>query len=1356
MTGDPARQAIASLRGYDYQIWRSVEAWMRLTEGQTLFLECAEDFDLVDERSAEATQVKSSAKDISLGSSDVREAIENFWLLRERNPDRSTLTMRFLTRGSICFERSRPFGDEKGIEAWRRAATGDDDAALAVGRFFNQSFETSALNHFLATASAAELRSQLFACIYWITDEPDTEAVRLSVERLAIQLGATLEISAIASVAAVDGLLAFCRERAARPHPHLRSLTVEDRQLAFEAKTSLNVPMTNAVLAKLGNALYSPSSQSLAGGVMAFEPAPLGIGPPPLPAFTLPRMPLVGAIAESLRNGSAALIVGSEGRGKTTLANLVCRTLDQADFWLDLSALDRASLSTTLERLLVQLRATDTPKVVVLDDLPVASGMEQGLWTRLSAIIGECSARGHVLILTARGVNPELVDPRVRTTAIALHDVPDLAREEIADFAASLGCPFKLRDVWASMILAQTGGGHPKLVHLRGLELRDEGWPPPTVTTLDKPPRSISEAKQYARQEASRTLPDQDRDLLYAMSLAMAPLDRDMVLAIGHELAGLSAPGDALDRLAGRWIEPRGAGSYQVTALLTGQATSAWPPEKIERAHACLFDAIARKRKLSVDQALPMFMHAFQSADDARFAHCLVGLVSEEGRSREIVYEWIAPALLIARGTKTKALPRFSGRSLVLLKLLQFRIAQQQDVGQLAEIAFEWGEEIARLPAGPMRDGSRLLRSFSIASSTEGFLQASTLIQALEELILLEDMVPAEARRGLPVDLSVEGHEGDDLVATLFMFMQARCNTVDFQHELLTALEQVDPPARNRMLKAFDIPFVRQNQLFVNRPWLAEAERETPRWDFAVTTLRRMIELATAWDCAGLGTSAARVLALIYDEHLDNHDDAIACLDDAVARFGESPVLTAQEGNALFYRKRYPDALRCWRKSLWRPTSAIDNGIRDPYMLRKAGIASGLIADHESASAWFEAAGDLAHQMELRATAGGAWFDAAYCAFNNGAWGKTIALAHAGLEALRNDFNPSDEFALFAAKKLGGHIIFWMLAQLRTGFAEVPAQPAFGQCSNPDRDKSIAQLPNNPFDVAAAMLLEIASLLGVSSAETNSLRARVEDTKIAAASFQYWAIRCNEAVKSGRLEDLATMLMGLSRAHWISLAQKKSGASPLTPYTGSIDDLDRTTPLGTEAVFIAALWLRELNGGSPRSLAESWAEDLGGSPDGRHLHAEAQRALSAFAIDGQMAKTIFFNRNAGFVDRLGAAFRLLVGFNREPAMTTRCQGVALTWLLKSGGQLTFDAMLPPIARHFASMWRQHGSTPALLKSPRIVLPLLHDAIESATNAPEQLLKLFNAAEAATGIAAGRELRDELRKSMKAHAARVPW
>ncbi len=1331
---------------------------MRLAEGQTLYLECAEDFDLVDDRGAESTQVKNSAKDISLGSSDVREAIENFWLLRERNPDRSALSMRFLTRGGIRFEKSKPFGKEKGIEVWRRAAAGDDAAALAVGRFFKAPFKTPALNEFLATASAAELRDQLLAHIEWVTDEPDTDAVRLSVERLAVQLGSARNITATASVAAVDGLLARCRETAAQSSPQLRSLTIEDKLVAFEAKTSLSVPMTHVAMAQLGNALYSPSGGTIAGGAMTFEPADLGIGPPPLPASILPRLPLVEAIARSLRGEHAVLIVGSEGRGKTTLANLVSRALDGADFWLDLSTLDRASLTATLERLLVQIRGLATRQVIVLDDVPVANGMEQALWTRLSAIIGECSARGHVLLLTAQGVHPEAVDPRVRTAQIALHGVPDLSREEIEEFVASLGCPEPLRSGWAATILAQTGGGHPKLVHLRGLELRDEGWPPPTAATLTTPPRSIEEAKRYARQEVARTLPDADRELLYALSLALAPLDREAVLAIGYELAKLPAPGDALDRLAGRWIELQGSDGHRVTALLTGQAASAWPQAKIEQAHACLFDTIIRKRSISVDQAFPMLMHAFQSADDSRFAHCLTGLACEDGKARDIVFERIAPIMFLARGKATAALSRFSGRTLVLLKLLQFRVAQQQDLSQMAEIAREWGEEIARLPDGLMRDGSRLLRAFSIASATEGFLPASMLIHALEELVLLEDMIPASARnQWLPADVSVDGREGSgDMIATLFMFMQARCDSIDFQDELLSALESADPAARSRMLKAFDIPFVRQHHLFVDRPWLAEAKRETPRWDLAVATLRRMIELATAWHCPALGTPAARVLALIYDEHLDNHDEAIACLRDAAARFGESPLLIAQEGNALFHRERYKDALELWKKSLWRPGSPIDDRVRDPYSLRKAGIAAGLIGDYESASLWFEEAGDLAREKEMPATAGGAWFDAAYCAFKNGAWPRTVSLSYAGLDALRNDFDPSDDFALFAAKKLGGHILFWILAQLRPNFDHDPAQPVLGQCSNPDRNKGIADMPKNSFDLSGAMLAEIASLLGVSSAETIALRAHLQETKIPAASFQYWSFRCNEAFESGRLEGLAEMMMGLNRAHWTTLAQQQSGASFLVPYTGSIEELDRTATLSAETVFVAALWLRALDRGSPQSLAAHWAEKFAQSPDGKHLQTEAERALAAFSIDGQSAKDIFFDRNAAFLARLGAVCRLLVGSSREPALTARCQGVVLLWLLKTGGRLTFDGMLAPIARHFAAMWRQHLSVPALLIAPRISLPRLQDAIESTTNAPEQLLKLFDAAEAATGVGINEELRTELRKAMKAHAARIPW
>jgi hypothetical protein len=42
--GDPAAQAIASLRGYAYQLYASGLAWMSLSDGEELFLEVAQDY----------------------------------------------------------------------------------------------------------------------------------------------------------------------------------------------------------------------------------------------------------------------------------------------------------------------------------------------------------------------------------------------------------------------------------------------------------------------------------------------------------------------------------------------------------------------------------------------------------------------------------------------------------------------------------------------------------------------------------------------------------------------------------------------------------------------------------------------------------------------------------------------------------------------------------------------------------------------------------------------------------------------------------------------------------------------------------------------------------------------------------------------------------------------------------------------------------------------------------------------------------------------------------------------------------------------------------------------------------------
>jgi hypothetical protein len=68
LKGEPGRQAIAPIGGILYQIWQSVFAWISLGSSEVLYLEGAEDFDVIGPTQATAVQVRRTATPISLGS----------------------------------------------------------------------------------------------------------------------------------------------------------------------------------------------------------------------------------------------------------------------------------------------------------------------------------------------------------------------------------------------------------------------------------------------------------------------------------------------------------------------------------------------------------------------------------------------------------------------------------------------------------------------------------------------------------------------------------------------------------------------------------------------------------------------------------------------------------------------------------------------------------------------------------------------------------------------------------------------------------------------------------------------------------------------------------------------------------------------------------------------------------------------------------------------------------------------------------------------------------------------------------------------------------------------------------------
>ncbi|UVS84999.1 hypothetical protein EFP18_13315 [Burkholderia glumae] len=298
LNGDPARQAVPSLKGYDYQIWRTVEAWLKLREDEILYLECAEDFDLIGPDGPTAVQVKNATNNITLVSEEALDAINHFWDLTARNPEQPNVKMHFLTRGDVGLEKNRPFVGEKGLHVWRRAASGDDGAVEMLRPYLQGRHELSAaLRDFLLNASAEMLREKLFRRIVWCTGEPSTDAVRESVEDMTISLGKKKEIAAAFSIKAVPAFFAYCREVATRDEVERRKLTVQRRERVFADATNIPLPPTPVFLKLIQGNLHPMSiDEHLKPFVEALNASG---GVPPSPPSSIALKPLSRALSDA-------------------------------------------------------------------------------------------------------------------------------------------------------------------------------------------------------------------------------------------------------------------------------------------------------------------------------------------------------------------------------------------------------------------------------------------------------------------------------------------------------------------------------------------------------------------------------------------------------------------------------------------------------------------------------------------------------------------------------------------------------------------------------------------------------------------------------------------------------------------------------------------------------------------------------------------------------------------------------------------------------------------------------------------------------------------------------------------------
>lgn len=1325
LPGDPARQAVPSLRGYAYQIWRTIDRWLKLKSGETLFIECAEDMDIATAEGTTAIQVKDTEIKISLASQDARDAILHFWELQQRSS--GNVRFQFLTRAAVATEQGALFNRRPGIEIWREATTGNVESCEQLRTFLLEKFASNQnFKSYLETRTPQELIAGLFCPFEWVTEEPDAEIIQAFIRRRLTEHGEQHGCSPSISTRVIGELNLRCWEVAQKRTPEARSLTREDFLSIFEKETSVLVPLS-ALASTVVPAAGAVGSVSMGVSIRFWTE-----GVPPLPDPTLPRQQAVATAVASLSTVAPLVLAGSVGKGKTTLAKLVAFAAREDCLWIDLSGRESPFAEAALAALALTLEDRARPSLIVIDDFLIEQNSPQGLWTSFAMLQRACRNSGSQLLITTKGIPRERLDARLISAGANIQQIEDLSGAEVKEFLEKLGCPTTMSVAWAALTLAQTGG-HPKLVHVRALDLRDQGWPKPTTQVLTETPASIAGQRENERLNVAQRESGPKLDFLYHLTLLTLPFDRDLALRLGSKVEGLSDPGTALDSFLGRWIEPFIASHFRVTSLLTNEVDKVWPPERIQEAHGKIFDSFLEKRAIDITHAFSVLMHAYMSQSSSRLALYVKGLLDGKNEHFPHIARELKLVVHFGSGIGNRAVS-FNAHVSLLFRILQFRIAAREVPEELLRIAKEWLWEIEQLPQGELPHGeeylrlSKMLWATSVASTTEGDFPPQMIVDAI--LTLEAQSETLGALPSLPAALKSESGS-DDMLAILFSFFQAHCRSIDYLDRLLDAMVSVPAPLRTRMLTATHLPYFVNYSFIIEGAWVGEFKKENPNWTNVIRVLERTKTLAKEWNATRLGLSAAKALSIVFDEHFNNREAAVAALEDGRKIFGNVPLLDEQLAN-IHYRHDEPDAaLKIWEKSLAVQQNASSSQVRDPFAFRKAAIAAGKAGDFSRAAELFATGSHWAQDGGMKHSASGLLFDAAYALYKAKKFDQMCLAMRQGLGELIGQSDPETEFNRFALQKLAGHVVLWIRNEVASDDDNRQAEPVLGCCSNPDYDTKIKQLPRSPTELTIVHVIELEHRLEIALSTKPLFASILEASRMPVLEMKLTLIELEQVYRHRRFGDLFAALEAMKTSLERVRAQHRMQQNVLEAFQGQVEAQD-CIQFVTEYFLLCALTAQVLSGGSADSLISVWKERNEKSHSGRYTDA-INNLVAALSATSDGAGHILENASRDAFSRIVAAHVILSAPPTVPDLSAYAQAAYITWLCRTDVKATLKEILPVLSASFAKTWEYHLLQTALLSNPRLTVPDIQTALVYQPDGPERIRQILCAASAATGV-----------------------
>lgn len=1339
LPGDPLRQADATLLAYHYQLWHTVLAWLRLGPGDRLWIEQAEDFDIANSETATAVQVSHSSRKVTLRDGKVREAIFNCWQLRQQI-GQASFQFRYLTRGEATVEAGEPFGAEvSGLKLWSAAAS-DAEVARRLLDFLRDErarFPAS-FGSYLERASPADAIKSLFLPLVFELGSGDTSVIQDAVN---VQLAAFAEQHGIMSAAAIrarDAL--FQRVATTAGQPRDRWLTSAHLHATLaESATVIARPGFEAFMRTAEE--VEPSLRALAAmaeGSDIFIETPL-----PLPPDCIPRTEVVAALRARLRPSRIVFTQASTGMGKTTLAKVLAANEPGVWQWVSMAGLRGEAVVQRLRALAARIAREVNAPHIILDDVDVSASAHAGLSHAFAVLAVSLTQRGGQMLVTTQTPPSARIVEACGGDSDPVFSVPRMGYQEIREMARALQCPDgQTREGWARLARGRSQG-HPQLARAVLLDAKARGWPPPSL--LDQ---ATDERVDHVRAEARRlvsALPEPEKELLLRLSLITGRFRREHAQSIGAEPPPLPRPGEAFDPLIGAWIEPMAGASFRVSPLLSDAAEEIFAAERLRELHIQISKAFAQGL-MSPQEGAQAFEHAW----DARHVPALGGLVNslfEQGRE---VFDAMSShvAWFVIEGVKEGdvLLPESPHASL-LLRMFQARIAAENLPALAGQVFRAWRAEIEQ--SEPVaRPSARYLLAIQALGHGEVTLSAKDTVEYLGMLFDLEASDPDlramanEQMADVPADLARELHH-DSLAALQAVLSFNRCRSANWLDDWLTAIEASLPPLRENILHAARInPW--WCGMMVDAAWLDEERKPQPDWPRCLAVLERANRLGAQWLVPPLAFTAVRAATVIRDEYQHEQAAALRQLDAFLATITvPHPRLLDARATVLFHLEDYAAAVAQWDQVLadWKPETGHD---RYPaFAARTRAIALARTGDFSGAAQGFADARRLLPADDDTPQAAGLLADAGLCWWKASEYASAFAALNEAAQTADSLPDGHGDLLAFRMRRMVGHVIMMLHSRLTGWTIEGQVEPPPGAASDLTTPDALKELPEGTFDYTWTLLDRLANLFGLDERIPIAAQTRLAQSPLLPVHFLIQQTAIERAFRLGKLENLPAIAERIEYDFSLGLQlvrQRTSG--PQSPAPSPSIGWQRESDVSGEKLFSAAL-VAACAQGIVETVVQAWRADpvaqrWGGIFSVWLNHVEELFALSTDEAAARIRQT----ENLSATDGLLLAARVVADADAAPSDSLRSQAQLVLALAPGFWR---SAVGHALAQLCERAWRRHTAQTALLRSPRLNVPVILEACDGPRLGLAKAAAIILAASEATGPRIGPELRERLLK-----------